>query len=54
MSTKPTHFKYLCRICQKEQLQPVLQDAPEKTPIPRCCGRDRDMAFKGGHHEPQA
>lgn len=44
----PTHFKYLCRICQKEILQPVLQDSPEKTPEPYCCsGSRRDMAFKG-------
>ncbi|WP_205300068.1 hypothetical protein [Pantoea sp. Tr-811] len=51
MASTPTHFKYQCRICQKEHLQLVLQEAPEKTPVPRCCGRDRDMAFKG-HHSP--
>jgi len=53
MATTPTHFKYQCRLCQKEQLQPVLADAPEKTPIPRCCGRERDMAFKGHHNDAQ-
>lgn len=51
MATTPTHYKYQCRICQKEHLQPVLPDAPEKTPIPRCCGGNRDMAFKGHHNE---
>ena len=30
MATIPTHFKYQCRLCQKEHLQPVLADAPEK------------------------
>ncbi|MDQ0655142.1 thymidylate kinase [Pseudomonas cedrina] len=53
MATKTTHFKYLCRVCKKEHLQPVLQNEPENTPIPRCCGRDRDMAYKGSLQEPQ-
>lgn len=53
MATTPTHFKYQCRICQKKHLQPVLQEDLEKTPVPRCCGRDRDMAFKGHHNEAQ-
>lgn len=47
MTSKFTHFKYVCRVCQKEHLQPVLPDEPEKTPIPRCCGRARDMAYQG-------
>lgn len=54
MTIITTHYKYQCRVCQKEHLQPVLAEAPEKTPIPRCCGRDRDMAFKGHHAEAQA
>lgn len=47
--TKPsvTHFKYVCRVCLEETLQPVVQEAPETTPIPICCGRQRDMAYKG-------
>lgn len=47
--TKPksTHFKYMCRICQVQHMQPILQEDPPKTPIPRCCGRDRDMAYQG-------
>ncbi|EPO5507012.1 hypothetical protein ACUB19_003955 [Pseudomonas aeruginosa] len=53
MATSPSRYKYQCRICQKEHLQPVLADAPEKTPIPRCCGGDRDMAYKGHHNETQ-
>ncbi len=45
----PTHFKYLCRICGKETLEPVLRECPGETPVPTCCsGRRRDMAFKGG------
>lgn len=54
MTTKPTHFKYVCRLCQKQHLQPILQDAPETTPIPHCCGRVRDMAYQGVHTEPQS
>lgn len=54
MTTKPTHFKYTCRVCKAESLQPVLQDAPEKTPVPSCCGSRRNMAFMGHHHQPQA
>lgn len=43
-----THYKYVCRKCQKEHLQPVLQHAPSDTPIPSCCGSSRkDMAFTG-------
>lgn len=53
MDNKPTHFKYVCRVCLKEQLQEILARAPENTPIPRCCGRERDMAFKGVHPAPQ-
>lgn len=48
LSAQHTHFKYLCRICKQEKLQPILQDAPEKTEIPACCSSSRrDMAFKG-------
>ncbi len=46
LKTEAIYFKYVCRICQKEHLQAVLREAPEKTPIPRCCSQDSDMAFK--------
>ncbi|MBM5458717.1 hypothetical protein H8F21_14205 [Pseudomonas sp. P66] len=49
MTTKPTHFKYQCRICSKELLQAIVVNAPSETPIPRCCGRRSDMAYKGVH-----
>ncbi len=45
--TTHSHYKYVCRKCQKEHLQPVLQDAPAETPIPSCCGSKKDMAFTG-------
>lgn len=44
---RPTHYKYTCRACQKEHLQPVWKNSPELTPIPKCCGRTRHMAFQG-------
>ncbi|WP_143481893.1 MULTISPECIES: hypothetical protein [Pseudomonas] len=54
MNNKPSHFRYVCRACKKEILQPVTKDNPEETPIPTCCThRRRDMAFQGGifdHH----
>ncbi|KZN20719.1 hypothetical protein A1D17_04030 [Pseudomonas fluorescens] len=43
--TTHSHYKYICRKCQKEHLQPILQDSPADTPIPSCCGSKRDMAF---------
>lgn len=51
MATNVTHLKYVCRLCQKEHLQPVLEDAPDKTPVPQCCGRARDMAYVGALRE---
>jgi len=47
MEAKPTHFKYVCRKCQKELLQPVVQEAPETTPVPSCCGHTKNMAYLG-------
>jgi hypothetical protein len=47
MTINYTHFKYVCRACLREHLQPISVEDPKKTPIPRCCGRDRDMAYKG-------
>lgn len=51
MTTKPTHFKYICRVCKSDTLQPVLKDAPEKTAMPSCCGSRRNMAYVGVHFE---
>lgn len=42
-----THYKYVCRKCQKEHLQPVLQHAAADTPTSSCCGSRKDMAFMG-------
>ena len=47
MEAKPTHFNYVCRKCQKELLQPVVQEAPETTPVPSCCGHTKNMAYQG-------
>ncbi|WP_164487449.1 hypothetical protein [Pseudomonas chlororaphis] len=48
MNDKPTHFRYICRACQKEIQQPVKKDNPETTDIPTCCThRRRDMALQG-------
>ena len=44
-----THFKYVCRVCLQELLQPVLQEDPAATPHPACCGSVRNMAYKGVH-----
>ncbi|EKT4528325.1 hypothetical protein [Pseudomonas asiatica] len=49
MTATPTHFKYECRICHSDRLQAIVVDAPSETPIPVCCGRSRDMAYKGVH-----
>jgi hypothetical protein len=46
LKTKAIYFRYVCQDCQKEHLQPVLREAPEKTPIPCCCCRDSNMVFK--------
>lgn len=46
LKTKAIYFKYVCQVCQKEHLQPVLREAPEKTPIPRCYCEGSNMAFK--------
>lgn len=53
MTSPATHFKYICRQCKQETLQPVVKDEPEKTPVPSCCGSRRNMAFVGVHHEAQ-
>lgn len=49
MTDTPTHFKYECRICHSDRLQAIVVDAPSETPIPVCCGRSQDMAYKGVH-----
>ncbi|MGG2621657.1 hypothetical protein [Pseudomonas aeruginosa] len=51
MESKSTHFKYVCRVCQKELLQPIVQHAPEATPAPSCCGHTKNMAYQGVHRE---
>lgn len=44
----PSHFRYVCRTCKKEILQPIDKNEPEKTPIPVCCpGGRKNMAFQG-------
>lgn len=48
-----THFKYVCRVCKQELLQPVLQEDPAATPHPACCGSVRNMAYKGVHTDGQ-
>lgn len=53
MTSPATHFKYICRQCKQETLQPVVKVEPEKTPVPSCCGSRRNMAFVGVHHESQ-
>lgn len=47
MDKQLTHFRYVCRRCQREHFQLIDKAAPEKTPIPRCCGRASDQAYKG-------
>lgn len=48
----PSHYRYVCRTCRKEILQPVQVEKPEETPIPTCCmHRRRDMAFQGCVYE---
>jgi len=53
MTDEATHFKYTCRICQKPRLQPI-DPVPENTPIPKCCGQKKDMAFQGVTTLPKA
>lgn len=43
--------EYVCRVCQKELLQPIVQHAPETTPAPSCCGHTKNMAYQGVHRE---
>lgn len=53
MTLPVTHFKYICRLCNQETMQPVLKNKPEATPVPRCCGSRRDMFYIGVHCEAQ-
>ncbi|AZD34628.1 hypothetical protein C4K22_1875 [Pseudomonas chlororaphis subsp. aurantiaca] len=50
-NSKITHFRYVCRTCQKTIHQP-LSPVIAETPIPTCCkGIRRDMAFQGVVYE---
>lgn len=53
MTSPATHFKYICRQCKQEALQPIVKDEPEKTAVPNCCISHRNMAFVGVHNEAQ-
>ncbi len=53
MTSPATHFKYICRQCKQETLQPIVKDETEKTAVPNCCSSRRNMAFVGVHNEAQ-